>query len=244
MYHVVTQELPRDSSRSSRKEEQPATASSHSERKNDQRKPDDDSKDDEKKERVLHTRVPAVLEQELKRFADNLRVPVSNLVRTILEDALEVADHATENVEGRLKKAAGALEKERQKLRKMPARHAGGNQRPHGPHRSAARKKPRGAHLRLRHLFTERMIMSTTTNVSEATEVTGTIVDAPASKEEGIVETVLELGFAWAAYGLKIATTAVEQAARVLGITASQLDKLADDFAAKSGVSAKEVATK
>ncbi|MDB4996024.1 MAG: hypothetical protein JWM74_3456, partial [Myxococcaceae bacterium] len=28
---------------------------------------------EEKKERVLHTRVPAVLEQELKRFADNLR---------------------------------------------------------------------------------------------------------------------------------------------------------------------------
>lgn len=114
MYHVVTQELPRDSSRSSRKEEQPANASSHSERKSDESK----EKDEEKKERVLHTRVPAVLEQELKRFADNLRVPVSNLVRTILEDALEVADHATENVEGRLKKAAGALEKERQRLRK------------------------------------------------------------------------------------------------------------------------------
>ena len=30
-----------------------------------------------RKERVLHTRVPAVLERELKRFADNLRVPVS-----------------------------------------------------------------------------------------------------------------------------------------------------------------------
>jgi hypothetical protein len=88
-------------------------------------------------------------------------------------------------------------------------------------------------------------IMSTTpTNVSEATEVTGTIEDAPSTKEEGVIETVLELGFAWAAYGLKIATTAVEQAARVLGITAKQLDKLADDFAAKSGVAAKEVATK
>jgi hypothetical protein len=37
-----------------------------------------------RKERVLHTRVPAVLERELKRFADNLRIPVSNLVRTIL----------------------------------------------------------------------------------------------------------------------------------------------------------------
>ena len=71
-----------------------------------------------KKERVLHTRVPAVLERELKRFAENLRVPVSNLVRTILEDALSVADAATENVEERLKKAAHQLEVEREKLKK------------------------------------------------------------------------------------------------------------------------------
>jgi hypothetical protein len=74
--------------------------------------------DGAKKERVLHTRVPAVLERELKRFADNLRVPVSNLVRTILEDALQVADAATENVEERLKRAAKHLEKEREKLKK------------------------------------------------------------------------------------------------------------------------------
>ncbi len=47
---------------------------------------------------MLHTRVPAVLERELKRFAENLRIPVSNLVRTILEDALDVADAATERV--------------------------------------------------------------------------------------------------------------------------------------------------
>ncbi|HEY1696910.1 MAG TPA: hypothetical protein VGG39_32350 [Polyangiaceae bacterium] len=73
---------------------------------------------DARKERVLHTRVPAVLERELKRFADNLRVPVSNLVRTILEDALSVADAATENVEERLKKAAHTLEKEREKLKR------------------------------------------------------------------------------------------------------------------------------
>jgi hypothetical protein len=81
--------------------------------------------------------------------------------------------------------------------------------------------------------------MSTTT---ETIEVTGTIEDAP--KEEGIAQTVIELGFAWAAYGLKIATSAVEQASRLLVITAKTLDKLADDFAAKSGVSAKEVAAK
>jgi hypothetical protein len=78
----------------------------------------DASGKDAKKERVLHTRVPAVLERELKRFADSLRIPVSNLVRTILEDALSVADAASENVEERLKKAALHLEKEREKLKK------------------------------------------------------------------------------------------------------------------------------
>lgn len=71
-----------------------------------------------RKERVLHTRVPAVLERELKRFAENLRIPVSNLVRAILEDAVHAADAATENVEGRLKRAAQKLEHEREKLKK------------------------------------------------------------------------------------------------------------------------------
>lgn len=72
----------------------------------------------EKKERVLHTRVPAVLERELKRFAENLRVPVSNLVRAILEDAVEAADLATESVEGRLTRAAQQIGLGREKLKK------------------------------------------------------------------------------------------------------------------------------
>jgi len=72
----------------------------------------------DKKERVLHTRVPAVLERELKRFAENLRVPVSNLVRAILEDAVEAADAATESVEGRLTKAAQQIGIGREKLKK------------------------------------------------------------------------------------------------------------------------------
>jgi hypothetical protein len=76
----------------------------------------------EKKERVLHTRVPAVLERELKRFADNLRVPVSNLVRTILEDAVKVADAAGTGLEERLKQAAVAIEHEREKLKKKVSR--------------------------------------------------------------------------------------------------------------------------
>jgi hypothetical protein len=75
-----------------------------------------------RKERVLHTRVPAVLERELKRLAESLRVPVSNLVRAVLEDAVTVADHASENVETRLKTFASSLEHERDKLRRRVMR--------------------------------------------------------------------------------------------------------------------------
>ena len=78
--------------------------------------------DSGKKERVLHTRVPAVLERELKRLADNLRIPVSNLVRAVLEDAVNVADVATENVEQRLKNFAKNLEQERGKLKRRVQR--------------------------------------------------------------------------------------------------------------------------
>ena len=100
MYHVVTQ------TREDATEKDGADASGPS------------AEADGKKERVLHTRVPAVLERELKRFAENLRVPVSNLVRTILEDALEVADAASESVEDRLKRAADGLEAQRERLKK------------------------------------------------------------------------------------------------------------------------------
>jgi hypothetical protein len=84
----------------------------------------DDGGDDGavRKERVLHTRVPAVLERELKRIAETLRVPVSNLVRAVLEDAVAVADHASENVETRLKTFASSLEQERDKLRRRVMR--------------------------------------------------------------------------------------------------------------------------
>jgi hypothetical protein len=71
---------------------------------------------EKKKERVIHTRVPAVLEQELKRLAENIRVPVSNLVRAILEDAVAVADRAGRGVEDGLHKAATNLSSQREAI--------------------------------------------------------------------------------------------------------------------------------
>jgi len=78
---------------------------------------DDSARETEKKERVLHTRIPAMLESELKAAAAALRIPVSNLVRTILEDAVAMADRATGRVESGLERAARSVAAERERLR-------------------------------------------------------------------------------------------------------------------------------
>lgn len=78
-------------------------------------KPKDDDAD--RKERVLHTRVPAVLEDELKRLATTLRVPVSNVVRAVLEDAVTAADKVGRRAEGGLRGWAERLATERDRLR-------------------------------------------------------------------------------------------------------------------------------
>ena len=70
-----------------------------------------------KKERVLHTRVPAVLEQELKNLAVSWRMPVSNVVRAILEDALDTVDAVGRKAEGELRGVAERLADERERLR-------------------------------------------------------------------------------------------------------------------------------
>lgn len=69
------------------------------------------------KERVLHTRVPAVLDQELKRLAHSLRVPVSNVVRAILEDAVDAVDTVSERTESELLGFVHRLARQRDELR-------------------------------------------------------------------------------------------------------------------------------
>jgi hypothetical protein len=71
-----------------------------------------------RKERVLHTRVPAVLEQELKRVANAWRVPVSNVVRALLEDALDTIDVVGAKAEGELREVAKLLASERHRFRR------------------------------------------------------------------------------------------------------------------------------
>jgi len=76
---------------------------------------------DARKERVLHTRVPAVLEQELKRVANAWRVPVSNVVRALLEDALDTLDVVGAKAEGELREVAEMLASERHRFRRKSA---------------------------------------------------------------------------------------------------------------------------
>jgi hypothetical protein len=71
-----------------------------------------------RKERVLHTRVPAVLEQELKRVANAWRVPVSNVVRALLEDALDTLDVVGAKAEGELREVVEMLASERNRFRR------------------------------------------------------------------------------------------------------------------------------
>ena len=90
----------------------------------------DEPAGDARKERVIHTRVPAVLEQELKRLAETIRVPVSNLVRTILEDAVEMADRAGRGVEQELRHAASTLSSKREHILKRKADAVAASKRP------------------------------------------------------------------------------------------------------------------
>jgi hypothetical protein len=53
---------------------------------------------EEPKERVLHTRISHQLAEEIRQVADELRVPVSNLVRNVLEEAFSVVETVSENV--------------------------------------------------------------------------------------------------------------------------------------------------
>ena len=52
-----------------------------------------------RKEKVLHTRISEALDAALRRASEELRVPVSNLVRNALEDVFTVVGAVAESVE-------------------------------------------------------------------------------------------------------------------------------------------------
>lgn len=52
----------------------------------------------ERKERVLHTRISEQLAQDIRAIAEDLRVPVSNLVRNVLEEAFDAVERVSGDV--------------------------------------------------------------------------------------------------------------------------------------------------
>jgi hypothetical protein len=71
----------------------------------------------DRKERVLHTRISQQLAEDIGRMAEDLRVPVSNLVRNVLEEVFSVVETVTDNVgeliEGVMDEAGRARERAR-----------------------------------------------------------------------------------------------------------------------------------
>ncbi len=74
-----------------------------------------------RKERVLHTRISEQLADDIRQIAEDLRVPVSNLVRNVLEEtfsAMErVSDNVGEVIEEVIDEAARARERIERRMR-------------------------------------------------------------------------------------------------------------------------------
>jgi hypothetical protein len=51
-----------------------------------------------RKERVLHTRISEQLSDDIRRLAEDLRVPTSNLVRNVLEEVFTVVENVSDDV--------------------------------------------------------------------------------------------------------------------------------------------------
>jgi hypothetical protein len=53
--------------------------------------------EEEPKDKVLHTRIPESLEDAIKTKARSLRIPVSNLVRNVLEQAFHIVEEVVDD---------------------------------------------------------------------------------------------------------------------------------------------------
>lgn len=100
-----------------------------------------------RKERVLHTRISEDLAEDIRRLADDLRVPVSNLVRNVLEEAFSVVESVSDNVGELIEDVVEEAEKARGRMRRRRRhshRRRGRGPAPDGePQRAAPRASER-----------------------------------------------------------------------------------------------------
>ena len=79
-----------------------------------------------RKERVLHTRISEQLAGDIRRMAEDLRVPVSNLVRNVLEEAFAVVETMSDNVGDLVEEVVEGAERARDRIRARRRRQRGG----------------------------------------------------------------------------------------------------------------------
>ncbi len=76
----------------------------------------------ERKERVLHTRVSDALAEDIRRMAEDLRVPASNLVRNVLEEAFSMVEAVSENVGDLIEDVVDGADRARERVRRRQRR--------------------------------------------------------------------------------------------------------------------------
>jgi hypothetical protein len=69
-----------------------------------------------RKARVLHTRISDSLAEDIRRIADDLRVPTSNLVRNVLEEVFDVVESVSDDVGGLFEEVLDEAEAARQRI--------------------------------------------------------------------------------------------------------------------------------
>lgn len=87
-----------------------------------------------RKERVLHTRVSDTLAEDIRRIADDLRVPASNLVRNVLEEVFDVVESVSDDVSDLF----GDVLQEADAARERLVKTRGARRRPAGRQRNRA----------------------------------------------------------------------------------------------------------
>jgi hypothetical protein len=84
--------------------------------------PFDESEHRRRKERVLHTRISEQLSDDIRRASEDLRVPVSNLVRNVLEEAFGAVERVSDEVGEFLEDVLGDAEGARRDIRRLRRR--------------------------------------------------------------------------------------------------------------------------
>ncbi len=78
---------------------------------------------DGRKERVLHTRISEQLSEDIRRLADDLRVPASNLVRNVLEEVFAMVESVSEDVGELFEDVLDEASEARDRMSRRASRH-------------------------------------------------------------------------------------------------------------------------